>query len=91
MPRRGVRGWQRSNLDRSEGDFAAVFLEADVAASGVAVLRIGFPFPADAAGFPVGTVEFVFDDLFSIEPMLDVPAIHDQPGLIPLSDRLGGM
>src|SRR5262245_65548495 len=87
----GSRSWlDHPQLDVAEPHLVAMVLQADAPFPGAPVARIVLPLPFRHELLPLWRPHHIVDGLRSVQPRLDVAAIHNQAGLVPFAGGLRG-
>src|ERR1044071_5057458 len=79
--------WQHPDFDVAEGDHVPVVLQPDVALRVFPEARMRRELARRDLGIPVGTAEFILEELHAVEPVLDVVAVHDEARGVPLDRK----
>ena len=79
---------QHLDLDIPILYLVAMILQGDVAFGGFAELRPAFELAASHFLVPFVAALLIFDDLFTIEPMLDMAILDDDLSMVPFACRL---
>src|SRR5215469_958943 len=80
---------QLANAHVADGERPRVIaLDADQAAGGHAVVRVGGEFAGRDLVLPVSALQLVVDDLVAVEPVLDMVAVQDDARFVPVVVRV---